>query len=449
MKRIIDHFLLLWKNSPTRKPLLLRGARQVGKTFAARTLGSNFSHCIEINFEKNNADFKKIFDKDLDPHRILLELTALTGQQITPGKTLLFFDEIQSIPRALTALRYFYEIIPELHIIAAGSLLDFTIEEIGIPVGRVESLYMYPVSFMEYVAATGNTPLIQYLLNHNPAEPISDALHAKALQLFGEYNAVGGMPFALTQWLTHKNVLEIAPCHSPLIDTYRQDFNKYSRTLQIKYISLIFDQIPYQLGRKFKYSLIEGEFRKRELSPALDTLITANVAHKVYYSAGSGLPLSAQYDPLDYKALFLDIGLAHTMLGMQNGGWFIDPTQEVINKGSLIEALVGQEILAYSTPHRRSSLYYWHKETRATTAEIDYLVQIDQNIIPIEVKSGKGSTLRSLHHFLETHPHSPYGIRFSMHNYSIQEKVHSYPLYALAPALLSSDSEVRAALRSL
>jgi predicted AAA+ superfamily ATPase len=448
MKRIIDHFLLAWKTNPHRKPLLLRGARQVGKTYAARQLGTTFTHCIEINFEQLPAA-ATIFTKDLDVVRILRELSAFTGQTIIPGETLLFFDEIQSTPLVLTALRYFYETIPSLHIIAAGSLLDFTIEEHGIPVGRVESLYVYPFSYMEYLIATKNHLLARLIMEHAPEQALSEPLHTKAIGLLGEYLAVGGMPYALTQWIHEKNVLTIQKHHWPLLDTYRHDFGKYSRTRAIKYVELVFNQIPLQLGRKFKYSIIEGDYRKRELAPALDLLVTAGVAHKIHYASGSALPLNATLDHQDYKTLFLDCGLSQTALGLSTAGWFLNPTHETTTKGPLVEAFVGQEILAYSTPYRKEQLYYWHKESQSLTTEIDYLVSLNNTIIPIEVKAAAGTTLRSMHNFLTAHQASPYGIKFSTQNYSVYDKIRSYPLYAVAAALKEQNSEVYAALMTL
>ncbi len=448
MKRIIDHFLLSWRLDSARKPLLLRGARQVGKTFSVRQLGKQYAHFVEINLEQlSNAH--QVFSKDLDPHRIVRELSLLAGKQIVPGKTLLFLDEVQKQPLAITALRYFYEQMPELHVIAAGSLLDFAIEQVGIPVGRVDSLFMHPVSFAEYLVALGHGLLLDELLTHNHEQPIAPIVHEKCLSLLGQYLAIGGMPFAVHQWAEKQEPLGIVKIQSSLLAAYRQDFTSYARRLQVKYVDLVFDQIPLQLGRKFKYSLIEGEYRKRELAPALDLLVTAGVAHKVHYAAGQGLPLGAQIDQQDYKVLFLDIGLAQAALQFDVAAWFLNPESELVNKGSVVEAFVGQELLAYGQPLTKQAAFYWHKETGPTAAEIDYLVQCAGAVVPVEVKAGSGSTLRSLHHFLQFHQNSVYGIRFSAQNYSVHEKVHSYPLYAIATALLEKNSQVYKAISYL
>lgn len=410
--------------------LLLRGARQVGKTYAARSLGATFPDFFEINLE-NRQDAHIIFEKDLQPDRIIRELSALMLKPIIPGKTLLFIDEIQTVPRAILALRYFYEQLPELHVIAAGSLLDFAIEQVGIPVGRVDSFYMRPLSFVEFLSATSSSIILQELFEHTDMTPISDIVHNKSLALLGEYLAIGGMPQAVKCWRETKDTLSCPRFHQSILSAYRQDFGKYARRLQIKYVELIFEQIPLQLCQRFKYTIVEGEFRKRELAPALDLLTTAGVAQKVYASAGQGIPLGAQIDPLDYKVLFLDVALAQVMLGLQNAGWYINPLAEFVNKGPIVEAFVGQEIMTYLDPASAPALYYWHKEAKEHAAEVDYLVQQGEFVIPIEVKSGEGRTLKSMNIFLESHQKSPYGIRFSVQNYSEYNKVRSYPLYAI------------------
>lgn len=448
MKRIIDHFLLQWKHDSLRKPLLLRGARQVGKTYSIRQLGKSYSDFVEINLEVQTQT-QTIFDKDLDPHRIIRELSLIAHKPITPGKTLLFLDEIQAVPQAIIALRYFYEMIPELHVIAAGSLLDFAIEQVGMPVGRVESLYMHPLSFIEYLAATGETLILKEILDHDINHEMSPFIHNKLLELLAEYYALGGMPDAVQDWVDKKDPLRCTRIHSTLLRGYRQDFGKYARKLQVKYVELVFEHIPLQLGRKFKYSLIEGDYRKRELAPALDLLVTAGIAHKVFYSAGQGIPLGAQIDPQDYKIIFLDAGLTQTLLGLDTAGWFLQPHQEFINKGSLVEAFVGQEMLVYDNPYNKNNAYYWHKESVGSQAEIDYLTQIEGAVIPIEVKSGMGKHLKSLQAFLESHTKSPYGVRFSTHNYSCYQNIHSYPLYAVAQFMSRKNRDIAQAIEKL
>lgn len=448
MKRLVDYFLMKWRKDPFRMPLLLRGARQIGKTFAVRQLGKTYESFVEINFELTPRAIA-IFEEDLYPERIIAQLSLMTKQQIIPGKTLLFLDEAQMAPSAITSLRYFYELMPELHVIAAGSLLDFAIEKHGIPVGRVECLYMYPLSFVEYLVAIGEVLAVQELLHHDKNLPLFQILHDKLLQHVAHYLALGGMPQAIQNWIMTKIAFGSAKVHTSILNVYRQDFDKYARVHQIKYVEQVFKQIPEQLGRKFKYSLVEGDYRKRELSPALDLLITAGIARKVLYASGQSVPLGAQVDVLDYKVLFLDTGLAQACMGLDLAAWFLQSDQEFINKGALVESFVGQEIAVYSACDKQQDLYYWHKDSAPQQAEIDYLMQIDRNIIPVEVKSGDGRTLKSIQYFLSTHKQSPYGIRFSTNNYSVYNHIHAYPLYAIAQVIMQTNPQLHFAIQNL
>lgn len=448
MKRMIDHHLKEWKDYRLRKPLLLRGARQVGKTYAVRKLGQSFDNFVEINLE-TETKVRQVFDLDLDPKRMIREFSLITGKDIVPGKTLLFIDEIQAVPRALIALRYFYEEMPKLHVIAAGSLIDFAIQEVGVPVGRLQFMYMYPVSFIEFLAAINNTVIMEEILKRDPKDPISDVVHTMTLRKLAEYMALGGMPEVIHCWINTHDPRLCTRIHSSILDAYRMDFSKYARTKQIKYVELVFNSIAQQLGGKFKYSNIEGDYRKRELAPALDLLETAGVAHRIWAADSQGIPLGARLDFKDYKVIFSDIGLTQALLKLDLAEWFLNPLQELINKGDLAEAFVGQEILAYNDPHRKNKLFYWHRESPNSQAEIDYVIQSNEHIIPIEVKSGAGTTLKSLHSFLDNHQKSPYGIRFSAQNYSIYEKIHSYPLYAVAKVIAANSDDVKQSIASL
>ncbi|MDN3506103.1 MAG: AAA family ATPase [Simkaniaceae bacterium] len=430
MKRLIDWHLLEWKKALHRKPLLLRGARQVGKTYAIRKLGEEFENFLEINFELT-PDAKKIFEKDLRPDRILREIHLFSGEKITPGKTLLFFDEIQEAPKAIQALRYFYEKISDLHVIAAGSLLDFALEEIGIPVGRISSLYLYPLSFLEFLSAIGENHLIQPLLEQNLAEPISDIIHKKSLALVGQYLAIGGMPEAVARWNASQNPREIFQVHHDLIEGYRQDFQKYAKKHQIKYLERLFTQIPRMVGEQFQYKNIDQDFKKRELSPCLDLLCKANIIHRIFHSPGQGIPLGAEINLNWFKLIFIDVALCQAILGFDLSTWFLEPGLEFINRGAISEAFIGQELLCYGQPSKKLDLYFWRRIQRGSSAEIDYLHESEKKIIPIEVKSGHNGRLKSMHLFLDTHEETPYGIRFSAHNYSIRENICSLPLYAV------------------
>lgn len=437
MKRIIYQSLINWSTSLGRRPVILRGARQVGKTYAVRHLGEQFEHFVEINFERS-PKYQTFFQEDLDPKRIIEVLQLATGKSIIPGKTLLFFDEVQVCPQVIIALRYFYEELQDLHVIAAGSLLDFAIEKIGVPVGRVSFLYMYPLSFIEFLVAANQKRLAQYIMQKNPEEPVSESIHTKLLKLLGEYMLTGGMPKAVSQWITDRSLEACSETHRAIITSYQQDFDKYCNKYELKYTSLIFNQVPTLICQTFKFSHLDTPYQKRELEPCLELLIKANVIHKVLHTTAQGVPLGATINFDKYKLLFVDIALCQTMLGMTEKNWIIDPLQTFVNKGALCEALVGQELLAYSSCDDKAALYYWQRTSRGSQAEVDYIISDKNRIIPIEVKGGKGSTLRSMHAFLETHQQVAYGVRFSTQNYSIYDAIRSYPLYAVAAIFLEN-----------
>ncbi len=427
-KRIIDLHLSEWKDDPFRKPLLLRGARQVGKTYAARQLGHRFSSFVEINFERLK-EASTLFEGDLVPEQLIQRLSILAKKPIIPGETLLFFDEVQEAPRAILALRYFYEEMPKLHIIAAGSLLEFAIEKVGIPVGRISMLYMYPLSFLEYLVAKQEQLLAQMIVDQPPGKPVAEALHKKALAILGEYLSIGGMPEAVSRWITTKDPFSSLRVLHQIGATYRQDFEKYARKAQVKYLEQLFRQIPHLTGQIFSYRAVHGEYRKRELSPALDLLERAHIIHLIRHASGQGVPIGAEVNFEIFKVIYLDVGLCQALLGSDASDWFLRPLETFENRGEIAESFIGQELLSYANPDRKAELYFWKREEKNSSAEIDYLIQKGENILPIEVKSGQGTTLKSLHLFLKTHSSSQ-AIRFSALNYSLLDALDSRPLYA-------------------
>ncbi len=431
MKRLIEKNLDAWKENKRRKPLLIRGARQVGKTYIVRQFGEKFKSFAEINFELL-IDAGEIFKTDLKPDRIIRDLSLLLQTKITPKETLLFLDEIQEAPEAIKALRYFYELMPELHVIAAGSLLEFQIEKIGIPVGRVSTMYMYPLTFPEFLMADHNDDYLSAIADIFKENKINQVFHNRLLRLLGEYVAVGGMPEAVNCWVETKEYQQCSQIHRSLIETFRQDFFKYSKKHQIKHIDKLFNEIPHMLGRKFKFSAISGEYRKRELDPALELLQKAGVIHKVYHTSGQGLPLGADIKFNRFKIIFLDIALAQTMLNMEMTSWILKPFEQIINKGAVAEAFAGQELIAGSDIDIKSQLFYWHREARSSSAEVDYLTVKNDTIIPIEIKSGKEEALKNMKIFLKEHPKTPYGIRFYGGMPNIVANIRSYPLYCVA-----------------
>ncbi|HLP59449.1 MAG TPA: ATP-binding protein, partial [Candidatus Deferrimicrobium sp.] len=358
----------------------------------------------------------------------------------------LFLDEIQEAPVAINALRYFYEMLPQLHVIAAGSLLDFELENIGLPVGRVASIYMHPLSFMEFLAAKNESLLIETIIDHDESRELNEALHNKLLLLLGEYMTVGGMPEAVACFVENSDINRCFKIHRTIIDAFRQDFHKYAKKYQVKYVELLFNSIPGFLGKKFKFSNIPGEYRKRELMPALELLVKAGVAARIIHSSGQGVPLAAAAKEDVFKVLFLDIALSQSVLGSDTASWLLDPGINFINKGGLTEAFVGQELLAYSMPDQKSDLFYWQREERASNAELDYLIRKNDIIIPIEVKSGSAGHLKSLRLFLDEHGKSAYGVRFSVSNFFIDNDIHTYPLYAVAKLVSPESSLIRSLL---
>lgn len=438
MKRTIIQSLNRWKVSKPHKPLIMRGARQVGKTYLAEQFGKGFEQFVSINLEKD-PDMANIFSGNLDPKRLVSLISMQARKTITPGKTLLFIDEIQESPRAITALRYFYEEMPDLHVIAAGSLLEFAIQEVGVPVGRVNFIYVYPLSFIEFLLATNRQMAAEAILNHPFPEPMETILHNQFSSYLAEYLAIGGMPEAVNTWVEKHELHACELVHQSIIQTYRNDFAKYAKHHQIKHLEVLFRNVPQQAGKKFNYVNVPGEYRKRELAPALDLLEKAGIVKPIYHSSGQGVPLGSQANYNMFKCLFLDVALAQTLLGYDLRSWFFNANDTFINKGEITEMFIGQEIQAYANPLFEKNLYYWEREVRGSQAEVDYLIDFHHQVVPVEVKSGSSKRLKSMYAFLDSHQESPYGLRFWQAPYRLDENIKSYPLYAVATLLMAQE----------
>lgn len=434
MKRFAMKYLFEWKEEKDRKPLIIRGARQVGKSYIARQLGMTFNNLAEANFEFMPG-LKSLFEESLDPENLIKKLSIALDCKIIPGETLLFFDEIQACPEALTSLRYFYEKMPELHLIAAGSLIDFILEKIGIPVGRVRSLYLYPLSFYEFLVAGGNEKLLALINDHDNQRELEKIFHKQLLSILGEYMAVGGMPEAVNKWITSGKLVDVRLIHNDLIDTFRQDFAKFSKKNQIHYMEKVFSAVPGLMGKKFIFSTVDRELRSRELKPALELLIKAGIVNPVTHTSANGVPLGAEAKSNIFKLIFLDIALAQSLLGIDTGEWILNPEHSIINRGEIAEAFTGQEILCNGNPFSKNELFYWVREKRGAGAEVDYVTAIGNKVIPIEIKSGKGGTLKSMRLFLEKKKSSPFGVYFSQRNFSVSENIFGYPLYGVGKML--------------
>jgi len=425
MKRNIDDNLLEWKRSKKRKVLLLRGARQVGKTYSCRILGQSFKFFLEINFEEDK-DVKKLFERTLNPAHLSEKLSAYFSIPIIPGQTLLFFDEIQACPDALSSLRFFHEKIPSLHVIAAGSLLEIVLSSLSsYGVGRIQSFFMYPLSFDEYLKALEENALID-MKNNKSVEPI---FHDKIIDYLKTFYLIGGLPEIVNEYVKTRNVLECQKLLGDLVESFRDDFAKYKRRVDVQLLNEVFNSIAVQAGGKFKYSNVDGAYNHRALKQALDLLVQAGLAYRVYHSSGFSVPLGVGIKNNKFKVFLFDIGIHFRLLGLKNADILLANDVDMINKGNVAEVFVGQEFIKSMENRARAQLFYWHNEQKGTSSEVDYLVQKDDKIIPVEVKSGKTGKMKSMKVFLKQH-NTDYGIRLSLENFSQYEKISIMPLYA-------------------
>ena len=434
-----------WYNSENRKPLIIRGARQVGKS----TLVQQFARhkglsLLSVNFERN-PEYRKAFSVK-DPVQILATLEILTSKTVNAKTSLVFFDEIQVAPEAIVALRYFYEEKPDIPVLAAGSLLEFSLAkaDFSMPVGRIEYLHMGPMTFSDFLIALGETSLASYLSNLTWEEIEKAALpaviHEKGMALFQQYCLVGGMPEAVACFAEDRSYSKVLKAQHNVLATYRDDFNKYSHGTVTRRIQLLFDQVPALVGKRFKYVQVSKEHRAAELRNALDQLCMARVLTRVYHSAANGVPLGAEQKQTVFKLLFMDVGLLCAVLGMGVLDFNRDEIN-LINKGAVAEQFIGQHLLYSDQYYQTPSLFYWVREAKNAAAEVDYLLAVGQTIIPIEIKAGATGTLRSLHRFCyEKQNH--FSLRFNAqppsvlknawaktHQYSIKYHLLSLPLY--------------------
>jgi predicted AAA+ superfamily ATPase len=430
VKRSLYKELLNWKNDPFRRPLILRGARQVGKTYLVQEFGKEaFESFAEVNFEYF-PEFKTCF-KNLNPKLIIEKLETYLNINIESGKTLLFLDEIQEHPQAILALRYFKEKMPDLHIIAAGSLLEFTLEEeeFSFPVGRVQFLYLSPLSFYEFLKALGEEKLIKKLENMHIGDVIDDALHEHLMNFVRSYFITGGMPEALAIYKNEKSLLRCRQFQRTLLQTYQKDFGKYAKKTQIKHLQRLYNKAPSLVAKHFKYVHVDPDARTKDIKLALEQLQYAGIITPIYATAASGLPLRAQINEKKYKLLFLDIGLMQAAVGL-------DPKlvweNDLLNllSGAVTEQFVGQELIAYGSSFEEKHLYFWERAKKSSSAEVDYVANFDGQIVPIEVKSGKAGKLKSLQQFMKE-KNSLLGVKISAQALEIDRGILSVPFYLI------------------
>lgn len=440
LKRNIDNLLAEWKKKDiTRRwPLLIRGARQVGKSYTVTEFGKKeFKNLVEVNFEQH-PQYKACFDT-LDPNQIIETISLLHKTEIIPGKTLLFLDEIQDCPKAITSLRYFHEQLPELHVIGAGSLLEFALaeEKFKMPVGRIQYLYMKPLSFREFLYAVGENKALEMIDIFNRDKQLNPIIHRHLLSLVKKYSMVGGMPRAVAEYASSGSLAQCQQIQTIITQTYRDDFGKYASKVKHKYLQKIFYSVPKMVGRKFKYSHVDNTIQSRELKEALELLEKAGVVYRVKRTGGEGVPLEANADERHFKTIFLDTGLMQNLCGLNNETMMTEDFIQV-NAGAVAEQFVGQELLAYQDSFAESSLYYWGREARSSNAEVDYLTSYRKYAVPLEVKAGKTGALRSMHLFLEKYP-TPLGIRISQIPLNCILPIISVPFYAIKeiPQLLN------------
>jgi len=398
MKRRITEYLKKWKDRETRKPLIVRGARQCGKSYSIIEFGKTcFDNFLEINLEQRQ-DVKSIFYSQ-QPDKIINEISILYQHKIEAGKTLLFIDEIQACPEAIVSLRYFYEQIPELHVIAAGSLLEHTLNEMkySMPVGRVEFCNMFPMSFEEFLLACREDLLLDYLKRWTPDSEFSPAIHQKALELMRQHFFVGGMPEAVASFINSADLLDVERIQKSILMTYEYDFSKYGTKTQTTHLQKMFAYLSMNSCKKVKFSNIDNNLRSNVLVEALYKLERSKIVHLVKHSSAGQIPLRNFVDDTKFKPIFLDIGLSNRMGNIR----LMDIADIYTSfEGMLAEQFAGQELLNITDFYDEPQLYYWLKENKKSNAEVDYLIQHNNKILPIEIKSGLSGTMKSLQVFL-------------------------------------------------
>ena len=410
MYREYIEFLKDWKQRKTRKPLIIRGARQVGKTYLIEQFAEEFEIFITINFEKN-IEYKDIFitNNVID---ILENISLAFGTKIVAQKTLLFLDEIQVCPEAITTLRYFYENIPELHVIAAGSLLDHVLNDMNysMPVGRVEFMYMYPLNFREFLLANDENMIVDFLSSYHPGKNISIVIHNKLLKLLRTYFFIGGMPEAVKVYIETSDLLEVERVHESILTSMEIDFSKYDKNSNYDYLRMVLRYVPRGIGKKFKYVNVNFSVKSAYLKQAFRKLEMSRIVHRISATSSANIPLIQHVKDNVFKPIFFDIGLAThlakvRLMNLEN--------LMLVNEGDLAEQFIGQQLLTQKPFFIDKELFYWIREKRDSNAELDYLVESGNKVIPIEVKAGKTGTLKSLHVFM-LEKHKELAVRFNI-----------------------------------
>jgi len=404
----------------------MRGARQVGKTYLVKQFGQDDfkGNFHMVDFEKN-PDWQTIFDKNLDPRRIISELEILLNASIKPGSDLLFFDEIQAAPKAIMSLRYFYEELPALHVIAAGSLLEFVMKDISFPVGRVQIMEMSPMNFYEFLLATDNDKAAESIVEKPRSLP--DVVHQHLLDELRRYMYIGGMPECVRVWCNTGSMAEVFEVQSNLLQTYRQDFSKYAPFTDKRSLNHALSKIAQSIGHQIKYTRLSEEFTGPTNKKALELLQLARIIHKVRAASPASLPLAASVSDTRFKSLIVDIGLLRSLNEIPSNIEFTKNDLLAMYNGVLAEQFVGQEFLSTGI----ESLHYWSREAKSSSAEVDYLVVRNGEIYPVEIKGVAVGKLRSLHLLLNSFENIKEGFVLSTAPYGRipEQRLTFLPLY--------------------
>lgn len=408
-----------WLVNSNRKPMVIRGARQVGKTWLVRDLAIRHKlQLIELNFERLPG-LADLFSEN-DPAEVLRNIEAELGTSIELDSSLLFLDEIQVAPHVFSKLRWFCEDMPQLPVIAAGSLLDFELSkyQFSMPVGRITYFHLEQLSFFEFLTATGNQALSKKLLSISPETGLPESLHDKCLGLYHDYCLVGGMPEVVQDWIDSRNLKSCIKIQQDLLATYRDDFHKYGGDMEAGLLNRILLSVSEQLGNKFVYSRVDSAKASVKIKNALTTLCQARVCTKVLHTAGNGLPLGAESNDKFFKAIMVDIGLVSVQMGLSSIGRGEAKNITFANKGGLAEQFVGQQLRTAQSPLAEPRLFYW-QTTGGRQAEIDYIIQHGNRIVPIEVKSGATGSMKSLHQFM-AQKGLDFAVRCNIHQPSLE-----------------------------
>ena len=390
-----------WISNPNRKPIILRGARQVGKSTLVRLLAEHQHRPLaEINLERYPSLAASF--AELDPNSLINVLEALPGIDEVGPDTLLFLDEIQAVPEAIPALRYLYEDLSQLPVLAAGSLLEFTLAEhhFSMPVGRVEYLHMGPMTFTEFLQALDETRLVKVIQEFELGNTIPPIIHQRLLDLLRTYFFVGGMPEAVKTYAQTQRLKDVSAVHNSIIDTYREDFPKYIGSRNLARIQHVFNFAARNVGKKVKYSQFSSQDKSATIKSDIELLCMARVISKVIHSHCTGLPLQADIEEKTYKLLFLDVGLMNAICGLNWRSISQMADTQLINEGVIAEQFIGQHLQDILSSSLNRELNYWLRENRSNNAEVDYVLGLNGKIIPIEIKAGATGSLKSLHQFM-------------------------------------------------